>query len=145
MAAQSALLRAMLRSIIASVILAVLPSCTAAPESSPLASLGRLDSAEVTIQATADGASMHSTVVRDSATLADLRAIASTHGDWHPNGVGTTPAGDMRVALYRGRVYVGVVSAGRDWIGARDAAGNERFRHMTGADSRRVAQIHAIK
>jgi hypothetical protein len=135
----------MLRSIIASLILAVFPGCTAAPESSPLAILGRLDSAEVTVQATAGRIPMHSTLVRDSATLADLRAIASKPGDWHPNGVGTTPAGDMRVALYRGTVYVGVVSAGDNWIGARDAAGNERFRRMTAADSLRVAKIRAVK
>jgi hypothetical protein len=135
----------MLRSTFASVILAVLPSCTAAPESSPLAILGRLDSAEVSVQATADGIPMHSTVVRDSATLSDLRSIASEPGDWHPNGVGTTPAGDMRVALYRGTVYVGVVSTGDNWIGARDAAGNERFRRMTAADSLRVAKIRAVQ
>ena len=135
----------MRRLMIAFLFLAVCSGCSAAPESSPLAIVSRLDSAQVTVWPATGGVPLASTVVRDSESLAELRAIASEPGDWHPITMATTPSGDVRAALYRGTVYVGVVSAGRDWIGARDAAGNERFRTMTTADSLRVAQLRAAK
>ena len=145
MVGQSALLSVMRRLIIFLMILAAFPGCTGARASSPLAILGRLDSAEVTVRGAMGGTPSHSTVVRDSVTLAHLRMIASEPGDWHPNEGGTPPAGDLRAALYRGTVYVGVISAGRNWVGARDAEGNARFRTMTGVDSLRIAQIRALK
>ena len=135
----------MRRSIIGSLILVVYLGCSAASKPSPLAILGRLDSAEVTVWPATGGAPLHSAFVRDSAALAELRAIAIEPGDWQPITMATTPNGDVRAALYRGTVYVGVISAGRTWIGARDTVGNERYRPMTLADSLRVAQLRAVK
>lgn len=129
----------------ASLFLLVHSGCHGAPEASPLTMLDRLDSAKVTVRIATGVTMPSSTVIRDSATLADLRAVACKPGDWHPNGAGTTPAGDVRVALYKGNAYVGVVSAGSNWIGVRDSAGNERFRTMTATDSPIVARVGATK
>jgi len=107
--------------------------------------LDRIDSAQVSVRDATGVAVQSSTVIRDSATLADLRAMACKPGDWHPNGVGTPPSGDLRAALYKGNAYVGVLSAGSNWIGVRDSAGHERFRAMTATDLAIVARVAAPK
>ena len=107
---------------------------------SPLAALGEITSAQVTVFST--GAST-TTTVTDPTSLAELRALATARGDWHPTWH-TPPAGQVRAALYRDTAYVGVVSIGPDFIGARSASA-EQFRSIAPAEVAAVAMFRALK
>jgi hypothetical protein len=107
--------------------------------SSPLADLGEITSARVTVFA--NGAAT-STSVTDSTTLAQLRDLATTGGPWTPSWH-TPPAGQVRAALYRKSQYVGVVSIGPDFIGARGAS-SEQFRPIAEHEVPIVARIRAL-
>jgi hypothetical protein len=107
---------------------------------SPLANLGEITSAQVSVRV--DGAST-TKVVTDSVTLAQLRALATAPGAWKSTWH-TPPAGQVRAALYRDTQYVGVVSIGPDFIGARGASA-EQFRPIAPSEVRTAAAFRALK
>jgi hypothetical protein len=115
------------------------PACSTS-RASPLTALGEITSAQVTVFST--GAST-TTTVTDPAILAELRALATARGDWNPTWH-TPPAGQVRAALYRDTAYVGVVSIGPDFIGARSPSA-EQFRPIAPNEAAAVAMFRALK
>ena len=116
--------------------------CTACSTSgpSPLADLGEITSARVTVLS---NGTAPKTTVTDPAILADLRALAVARGEWHTTW-DTPPAGQIRAALYRDSVYLGVVSIGQNFIGARSAS-SEEFRPIAPNEAAQVARLRALK
>ena len=100
---------------------------------SPLAALGGLTRAEVSVWPPS-GVGPAQVTVRDSATLARLRALAAAPGAWAPIEFATEPNGDVRAALYRNSTYLGVVSLGDGWVGARGPTGGTLYRSMAPAE-----------
>ena len=88
---------------------------------SPLAAIGEITRAEVTVLS---GGTSAPKTVTDRAVLAQLHSLATARGDWHPTWH-TPPAGQVRAALYRDTAYVGVVTIGPDFIGARGPSAEE--------------------
>jgi hypothetical protein len=107
---------------------------------SPLAGLGIITSARVTVLSTAVGTTK---TITDPTILAVLRALATARGNWHSTWH-TPPAGQVRAALFRDTAYVGVVSIGPDFIGARSASA-EQFRPIAPSESAAVAMFRALK
>jgi hypothetical protein len=103
-----------------------------ARDTSPLLALRGATRAEVTISES--GHMSSSRTLRDSAELESLRILAASPGNWASAGIATPPSGDIRVAFYRNSIYLGVLSAGRTWIGARDSSGSEMFRDATAGE-----------
>ena len=125
------------------VVIAIMPLSVVACDSSrpsPLASLGEVTSAQVTVHSAGGDTSRTFT---DPAVLAQLRSLATAPGDWHPSWH-TPAAGQVRAALYRGTKYVGVVSIGPDFIGARGASA-EQFRSIAPNELPVVKALSALK
>jgi hypothetical protein len=107
---------------------------------SPLADLGEITSAQVTVFS--NTASTTKTLT-DPATLTALRALATARGAWKPTWH-TPPAGQVRAALYRDTTYLGVISIGPDFIGARGASA-EQFRPIAPSEATAAATFRALK
>ena len=97
------------------------------PEPSPVSALGRVTRVEVAFK------QGPRTTITDSTRIAVLRAAAERPGDWH-SVPDTPPAGDARAAFYRDTVFLGVLSVGPGFVGARGATA-ERFRRLNRPES----------
>ena len=107
---------------------------------SPLANLGEITSAHVGVRS---GSAFSYTTVTDPEILAELRAMAVAQGDWHTTWY-TPPSGQIRAALYRDTLFLGVVSIGPNFIGARGPV-SERFRSIAPNEAAWVASLRALK
>ena len=107
---------------------------------SPLAAIGEVTRAQVTVFSREASTSM---TVTDSATLARLRSLATAQGDWKSSWH-TAPAGQIRAALYRDTAFIGVVTIGPNFIGARSASA-EQFRPIAPIEEPVVASLRALK
>jgi len=107
---------------------------------SPLADVGEITSAHVEIHSKGGDAS---TTVTDPEILAELRSLAVARGDWHTTWY-TPPSGQIRAALYRDTVFLGVVAIGPNFIGARGPV-SERFRSIAPTEAAWVASLRALK
>jgi len=107
---------------------------------SPLAEIGDITRAEVTVLS--GGASARKTIT-DPAILGQLLSLATARGDWHQTWH-TPPAGQVRAALYRDSAYVGVISIGPDFIGARGPS-LEEFRPIAPSEEAIVAMFRGFK
>jgi ABC-type cobalt transport system substrate-binding protein len=136
MATRSASMR---RFAITAIMLLVSTACNGS-RSSPLAAIGEITSAQVIVFA---GGTSAPKTVTDPAVLAQLRSLATARGDWHSTWH-TPPAGQVRAALYRDTAYVGVVSIGPDFIGARDSSA-EQFRSIAPNELPVVATFRVLK
>jgi hypothetical protein len=119
-------------------------ACRPSAAPSPLASLDGVTRAELTIWPPSH-ATPSDVTVRDAAMLARLEALAAAPGDWKPITYATEPNGDIRAAFYRDTVYLGVLSLGDGWVGARGPAGGARYRAMTPSERPSVAAIRAAR
>lgn len=125
-------------------LLAVLGCGRRQAAASPLAALGSVTRAELSIWAPSH-IDPSSVTIRDPATLAQLRALAMAPGDWAPIRFSTEPNGDVRAALYRDTTYLGVVSLGEEWVGARGPTGGAKYRAMTPPERPVLAAIRAAQ
>ena len=69
--------------------------------------------------------------------------MAIAPGDWHKPW-DTPPSGQIRAALYRDTVFLGVVAIGPNFIGARGPV-SERFRSIAPSEAAWVASLRALK
>jgi hypothetical protein len=107
---------------------------------SPLADIGEITRAEVTVFS---GVTSSPKTITDPAILAKLHSLATARADWHQTWH-TPPAGQVRAALYRDSAYVGVVSIGPDFIGARGPSAEE-FRPIAPKEESVVAIFRTFK
>jgi len=130
----------MRRSAIAALILGSIACGSSGSSPSPLADLGEITSAHVEIHSKGGDTS---TTVTDPEILAELRAMAVAPGDWQTTWH-TPPSGQIRAALYRDTVFLGVVSIGPNFVGARGPS-SERFRSIAPSEAAWIASLRALK
>ncbi len=119
-------------------MLASVAACT--QQSSPLAGLTNVTS--VRVMASRLGADSTRTFT-DPTTLRRFQTLATAPGDWKATWH-TAPAGVLRAAFYHDSTYLGVVSLGADFVGARgDSA--ERFRPIADSERTTIALLLAQK
>lgn len=128
-----------MRLAIAAVMLVASTTCNSS-RASPLAAIGEITSARVRVISGGTGSEK---TVTDPAVLAQLRSLATARGDWNSTW-DTPPAGQIRAALYRDSVYIGVVSIGPNFIGARGPS-SEQFRSITPNEESVVATLRALR
>lgn len=110
---------------------------------SPLAALDGVTRAEVSVWPPSSAIPKYFSV-RDSEMLAQLRELATASGDWAPMEYASEPNGDLRAALYRDTAYLGVVSIGDGWVGARGPEGGSTlYRRMSPIERPLRAALHA--
>jgi hypothetical protein len=102
------------------------------PKPSPLAGVGSVTSARIVVLSGKAGSVER--IVRDTAVLRALAHLGSRDGDWH-HIQDTPPAGEVRAVLFRDTTYLGVVSFGPNFVGARSPRTEE---YRTLEDSERV-------
>ena len=104
---------------------------------SPLADIGVVTSARIV--ASTQLANAEDRVVRDTALLYSIVRLGSSDGSWQGTWH-TTPSGQLRAALYRDTILLGVVAISPTFVGAR-AAGREEFRALEPSEQRQVAAL----
>jgi hypothetical protein len=129
----------MRRFAITAIMLLAIVACNSS-RPSPLAAISEVTRAQVTVLS--GGANTPKTVT-DPIVLLQLRSLATARGDWNPTWH-TPPAGQVRAALYRDTAYLGVVSIGPDFIGARGPSA-EQFRPIAPNELAVVAMFRALK
>jgi hypothetical protein len=129
----------MRRFAITSILLLASTACnTGRP--SPLADIGEITRASVMVFS---GGTSAPKTITDPAVLAQLRSLATARGDWQSTWH-TPPAGQVRAVLYRDTAYLGVVSIGPNFIGARGRSA-EQFRSIAPNELPVVAMVRALK
>jgi hypothetical protein len=124
---------------ITAIMLLAIVACNSS-RPSPLAAIGEITSAEVTVLS---GGTSTPKSVTDPTVLAQLHSLATARGDWNPTWH-TPPAGQVRAVLYRDTAYVGVVWIGPDFIGARGVSAEE-FRPIAPNELPVVAMFRTLK
>jgi hypothetical protein len=111
--------------------------CQTADVRSPLTGLEHASLVRLSVPCFPSGRADTSTVT-DVATIRELAEVAEEHGDWATTWH-TQPAGLVRAAFFRDTIYLGVLSLGEGWVGARAPQGGARFRSMKAGEQEVLA------
>jgi len=107
------------------------------PKPSPLAAVEPVTSARIVVLSARAGPVEK--IVRDTAVLRALAQLGSRDGNWH-RILDTPPAGEVRAVLYRDTTYLGVVSFGPNFVGARSPR-TEEYRTVEDSELVRVRTL----